>query len=123
MVAIDIEDDGTVLISSADSEAAKLAQTLVEGQTVEAEIGKIYEGEVVNIQKDRNSGKEIGAIVEFMPGKDGMVHISEIVPERINLVSDKVHVGDKVKVKVLAIDPERGRVSLSIKQASSPSSS
>ncbi|MCX6809261.1 MAG: polyribonucleotide nucleotidyltransferase [Candidatus Berkelbacteria bacterium] len=117
IVAIDIEDDGTVLISSADSEVAKLAQSLVEGQTVEAEIGKIYEGEVVNIQKDRNSGKEIGAIVEFMPGKDGMVHISEIAPERIEKVSDRVHVGDQVKVKVLAIDPERGRVSLSIRQA------
>ena len=117
VVAVDIEDDGTVMISSANAEAAEIAKALVEGQTVEAEVGKIYEGTVSNIQTDRNSGKEIGAIVEFMPGKDGMVHISEIAPERINKVSDKVKVGDKVKVKVLAVDPERGRVSLSIKQA------
>jgi polyribonucleotide nucleotidyltransferase len=117
VVAVDIEDDGTVMISSANAEAAEIAKTLVEGQTVEAELGKIYDGTVSNIQTDRNSGKEIGAIVEFMPGKDGMVHISEIAPERIEKVSDKVKVGDKVKVKVLAVDPERGRVSLSIKQA------
>jgi len=117
VVAVDIEDDGTVMISSADASAAQIAKDLVEGQTVEAEVGKIYEGEVKNIQTDRNSGKEIGAIVEIMPGKDGMVHISEIKNERIEKVSDFVKVGDKVKVKVLAVDPERGRVSLSIKQA------
>lgn len=117
VVAVDIEDDGTVMISSANAEAAEIAKTLVEGQTVEAEVGKIYDGTVANIQTDRNSGKEIGAIVEFMPGKDGMVHISEIKNERIDKVSDYVKVGDKVKVKVLAVDPERGRVSLSIKQA------
>jgi len=122
VVAVDIEDDGTVMISSADPKAAEIAQSLVEGQTVEAEVGKIYDGTVTNIQTDRNSGKEIGAIVEFMPGKDGMVHISEIKNERIEKVSSVVKVGDKVKVKVLAVDPERGRVSLSIKQAT-PSSS
>ncbi len=120
VVAVDIEDDGTVMISSADANAAEVAKNLVEGQTVEAEVGKIYDGTVSNIQTDRNSGKEIGAIVEFMPGKDGMVHISEIKNERIEKVSDFVKVGDKVKVKVLAVDPERGRVSLSIKQAQKP---
>lgn len=117
VVAIDIEDDGTVLISSADSEAAAIAQKLVEGQTVEAELNKIYDGTVVNIQKDRNSGKEIGAIVEIMPGKDGMVHISEVANKRIERVSDVVKVGQKVRVKVVSVDPERGRVGLSIKQA------
>lgn len=117
VVAIDIEDDGTVLISSADPEAAAIAQKLVEGQTVEAELNKIYEGTVVNIQKDRNSGKEIGAIVEIMPGKDGMVHISEVANKRIERVSDVVKVGQKVNVKVVSVDPERGRVGLSIKQA------
>lgn len=122
VVAVDIEDDGTVMISSADSQAAELAKSLVEGQTVEAEVGKIYDGTITNIQTDRNSGKEIGAIVEFMPGKDGMVHISEIAAERIERVSDKVKVGDKVKVKVLAVDPDRGRVSLSIKKAKDASS-
>ncbi|MFH1909665.1 MAG: polyribonucleotide nucleotidyltransferase [bacterium] len=117
VVAVDIEEDGTVMISSADSKAAQIAKDLVEGQTVEAEVGKIYDGTVSNIQTDRNSGKEIGAIVEIMPGKDGMVHISEIKNERIEKVSDFIKVGDKVKVKVLTVDPERGRVSLSIKQA------
>lgn len=115
IVSIDIEDDGTVLISSADPEAAAKAEAMVKGQTTEAEVGKVYEGEVVNIQKDRMSGKEIGAIVEILPGKTGMVHISEISPERIEKVTDKVKVGDKVKVKVMSVDPERGRTALSIK--------
>jgi len=115
VVSVDIEDDGTVLIGSADSEAAAKAEAMVKGQTTEAEVGKIYEGEVVNIQKDRMSGKEIGAIVEILPGKTGMVHISEIAPERIEKVTDKVKVGDKVKVKVMSVDPERGRTALSIK--------
>jgi len=117
VVAIDIEDDGTVLISSADASAVEKAQTIITGQTASPEINKIYEGEVKAIQKDRNSGKEIGAIVEFMPGKDGMVHISEIAHQRINKVSDEVRVGQKVKVKVLNIDEDRGRIGLSIKQA------
>ncbi len=117
VVSIDIEDDGTVLIGSADSEVAAKAEAMVKGQTTEAEVGKIYEGEVVNIQKDRMSGKEIGAIVEILPGKTGMVHISEISPERIEKVTDKVKVGDKVKVKVMSVDPERGRTALSIKHA------
>lgn len=115
VVAVDIEDDGTVLISSADASAAEKAKAMVEGQTVEAEVGKIYEGEVVNIQKDRMSGKEIGAIVEILPGKTGMVHISEIAPERIEKVTDKVKIGDRVKVKVMSVDPERGRTALSIR--------
>lgn len=117
VIAIDIEDDGTVMISSADAKAAELAKNLVEGQTVEAELDKIYEGEVVNIQKDRNTGKEIGAIVQILPNKDGMVHISEICDERIETVSSKVKVGDRVKVKVVGIDSEKGRISLSIKKA------
>jgi polyribonucleotide nucleotidyltransferase len=117
VVAIDIEDDGTVMISSPDADAAKLAEELVKGQTVMPEVGQIYDGEVKSIQKDRNSGKEIGAIVEFLPNKDGMVHISEICNERIPDVSCKVKVGDHVKVKVVNVDPERGRVALSIKKA------
>ena len=117
VVEIDIEEDGTVLISSADANAAKIAEELVTGQMADVELNKIYEGEVTNIQKDRMSGKEIGAIVEVLPGKDGMVHISEIANERIEKVSDRVKVGDKVKVKVVGIDPERGRIALSIKKA------
>jgi polyribonucleotide nucleotidyltransferase len=123
VISVDIEDDGTVLISSADSEAAEKARELIEGQMAEVEVGKIYEGEVVNIQTDRNSGKEIGAIVQILPNKDGMVHISEIAPERIEKVSDKVKVGDRVKVKVVAVDSEKGRISLSIKRAREAESS
>lgn len=117
VVSVDIEDDGTVMISSADSNAAKIAQTIIEQQFTEIEVGQIFEGTIINIQKDRNSGKEIGAIVEFLPGRDGMVHISEICNEHIPDVSSKVKVGDKVKVKVANVDKERGRVALSIKKA------
>lgn len=117
IVSVDIEDDGTVLISSADSEAAEKAREMIEGQMAEVELNKIYEGEVVNIQKDRNSGKEIGAIVQILPNKDGMVHISEISKDRIESVSSVLKVGDRVKVKVVAIDPEKNRISLSIKKA------
>ena len=116
-LSIDIEDDGTVLISSANPAVAENARQMVEGQMAEVELGKIYEGEVTNIQKDRNSGKEIGAIVQILPNKDGMVHISEISNERIPSVSSVIKVGDKVKAKVVAIDPEKNRISLSIKKA------
>ena len=117
VISVDIEDDGTVLVSSADASAAEKAKEIITGQTASPTVGKIYEGEIKVIQKDRNSGKEIGAIVEFMPNKDGMVHISEIADQRIEKVSDEVKVGQKVKVKVLSVDEERGRVSLSIKKA------
>lgn len=117
LVAIDIEDDGTVLISSTDAEAARKAQEIITGQTASPELNKVYEGEVKAIQKDRNSGKEIGAIVEFMPGKDGMVHISEISDKRIGKVSDELKVGQRVRVKVINVDEDRGRVALSVKKA------
>ncbi len=123
VVAIDIEDDGTVLVSSADANAAQKAQEIITGQTASPELNRIYEGEVKAIQKDRNSGKEIGAIVEFMAGKDGMVHISEISQKRIGKVSDELKIGQKVKVKVINIDEERGRVGLSIKQANQENTS
>jgi polyribonucleotide nucleotidyltransferase len=121
LVAVDIEDDGTVMISSADAGAAKIAQDLIAGQMTEAEEGKIYHGEVTNIQTDRNSGKEIGAIVEILPGKDGMVHISEVCDKRIDKVSDVLKVGQKVDVLVVNVDQERGRVALSIKKANQKS--
>ena len=108
LVAVDIEDDGTVLISSTDAEAARKAQEIITGQTASPELNKVYEGEVKAIQKDRNSGKEIGAIVEFMPGKDGMVHISEISDKRIGKVSDELKVGQRVRVKVINVDEDRG---------------
>ena len=115
-VAVDIEDDGTIMVSSNDAQAAKVAIEMLEGQTKDVEVGEVYSGKVISIQKDRISGKEIGAIVEVLPGKTGMVHISQVAPERIDKVSDKLKVGDVVKVKVLDVDPVRNRIALSIKQ-------
>lgn len=112
---INIDEDGLVSITSHDAAKAQIAKQAIEDMTVEVEMGKVYDGKVVNIQKDRMSGKEIGAIVEFLGGRDGMVHISQISEERIENVSSKVKVGDSVKVKVVAIDPDRGRISLSMK--------
>lgn len=116
-ITIDIEEDGTIAIASIEPEHANKAKEIIEGLTEELEVGKIYDGTVINIQKDRRSGTEIGAIVEVGPNKEGMVHISEIKEERINKVSDYVKPGDKVKVKVMIVDKERGRVGLSIKRA------
>lgn len=116
ITSIDIEEDGTVLISSTDPEMAKIAIDAVTmiGRTIE--VGEIFEGPVIQIVRDRmDPKKEIGAIVQFLPNKEGMVHISQIDKERINLVTDKVKVGDVVKIKVMAIDPEKGRYSLSMK--------
>ncbi len=117
LVTIDIDDDGTVAIASVDPIAAEHARSVIEGMTKEVKVGEIFEGKVADIIKDRNSGKEIGAIVEFLPGKDGMVHISELSNERVPDVSSVVKLGQTVTVKVVAVDSERGRISLSIKQA------
>jgi polyribonucleotide nucleotidyltransferase len=116
ITTIDIEEDGTVLVSSTDPEMAQIAIQAVLAIGKSVEVGEIFDGEVVQIIKDRmNPNKEIGAIVEYMPGKDGMVHISQISNERVEKVSDHLKIGDKVTVKVVAVDPEKGRVSLSIK--------
>lgn len=100
--------------------AAK-AETWIKNITREVVPGEIYEGTVTQIMKDRNSGGEIGAIVEIAPGKDGMVHISEFANGRIRNVSDVVHVGQPLKVKVMEVDKERGRISLSVKALGSDS--
>jgi polyribonucleotide nucleotidyltransferase len=105
------------MVSSADAEAAAKAVTMIQGQTKEVAVGEIYTGTVEAIQKDRNSGKEIGAIVQILPNKDGMVHISEVANQRIETVSSVLKVGQEVKVKVMTVDRERGRIGLSIKQA------
>jgi len=116
-ISIDIEDDGTVTVATTVPEMAKKALDYIEGMTREPEVGQIYEGPVVSILKDRNTGKEIGAIVQIFPNKDGMVHISQISNERVERIEDKLKIGEIVKVKVMEIDKERGRVSLSIKAA------
>jgi polyribonucleotide nucleotidyltransferase len=106
---IDIEDDGTVNIFSVSAEGMKIAVDHISGMTAEAEIGKIYRGKVVTI-------KEFGAFVEFLPGKDGLVHISELANFRVKKTEDIVKVGDEIHVKCLGVD-EKGRVRLSRKAA------
>ncbi len=105
--AIDIEDDGTVRIYADNKPAAKAAIERVTAITAEAEVGKVYEGKVVRIE-------DFGAFVNILPGKDGLVHISQIAKERVNKVTDYVNMDDVVKVKVLDVDV-RGRIKLSMK--------
>jgi polyribonucleotide nucleotidyltransferase len=112
---IDIEDDGTVMVSSVDPESGQKALSLIKSMMREVKVGEIITGKIVEIKKDRMSGKEIGAIMQITPKLDGMIHISQIANERIEKVSDKLKVGDEVTAKVLEVDPMKGRISLSIK--------
>ncbi|AKJ28423.1 polyribonucleotide nucleotidyltransferase [Caldimonas brevitalea] len=105
---IDIAEDGTITIASTDTAMADLAKKKIEEITAEVEVGKIYEGPVTKILEG------IGALVNLLPGKDGLVHISQIANERVNKVTDYLEVGQTVRVKVLETD-EKGRVKLSIK--------
>jgi polyribonucleotide nucleotidyltransferase len=107
--SIDIDDDGTVKVYADDSEALEAALDRIREITAEAEIGAIYEGKIVRIV-------DFGAFVNFLPGKDGLVHISQIAEERVNAVSDYLKEGQIVKVKCLDVD-QRGRIKLSIKEA------
>ncbi len=106
---IDIEDDGTVLISCTNEEKARRAYELISRLTEDVQIGRIYEGKVISI-------KDFGAFIEIQEGQDGLCHISELDDSYVRSVSDVVKIGDKVKVKVIAID-EQGRVKLSRKAA------
>jgi polyribonucleotide nucleotidyltransferase len=107
---IDIKDDGTVMIASPDQKSIEAAIQWVRTITAEPEVGKIYENcRVVSVL-------EFGAFVEIMPGKEGLVHVSEMKEERVNKPSDVVKEGDKVTVKLVAID-DRGRLQLSMKAA------
>ena len=106
---IDIEDDGTVNIFSVSAEGMKIAVDAISGMSAEAEIGKVYRGKVVTL-------KEFGAFVEFLPGKDGLVHISELANFRVKRTEDIVKMGDEIWVKCLGVD-EKGRVRLSRKAA------
>jgi len=105
--SIDIEDDGTIKIASVDSAAGEEALRLIEQITADVEVGKIYEGKVAKLM-------DFGAFVTILPGKDGLVHISQISDERVENVSDKLSEGDVIKVKVLEID-KQGRIRLSMK--------
>jgi polyribonucleotide nucleotidyltransferase len=106
---INIEDDGTVKIYSVSAEGMQVAREAIEGMAAEAEVGKIYRGKVVTI-------KEFGAFVEFLPGQDGLCHVSELSNTRVRQVEDVVKLGDEVWVKCLGVD-EKGRVKLSRKAA------
>jgi len=106
---IEIEDDGTVKIAATDGKQAQDAIERIEAITAEIEVGKIYTGKVVRIV-------DFGAFVNVLPGKDGLVHISQISEERVNAVTDVLSEGQEVTVKVLEVD-RQGRVRLSIKEA------
>ena len=104
---IDIEDDGTVKVAATDQSKAQAALDWIESITAEPEVGRIYSGKVVKIV-------DFGAFVNFMGQRDGLVHISQLAPERVRTVGDVVSEGDQVKVKVIGID-DRGKVKLSMK--------
>ncbi len=104
---IDIEDDGTVKIASADNNAAQEAVRRVKQLTADVEVGMIYEGKVAKLM-------DFGAFVTILPGKDGLVHISQISRERVERVGDKLREGEVVRVKVLEVD-KQGRIRLSMK--------
>jgi polyribonucleotide nucleotidyltransferase len=104
---IDIDDTGMIKISAVDKDAVELAKAKIEQLTADVEVDKIYEGKVAKIM-------DFGAFVTVLPGKDGLVHISQICEERVENVTDKVKEGEIVKVKVLEID-KQGRIKLTMK--------
>ncbi|MBM4019389.1 MAG: polyribonucleotide nucleotidyltransferase [Planctomycetes bacterium] len=106
---IEVEDDGTVTLSSVDVTAVEKARDAIEALTAEAQIGKIYTGTVVSI-------KEFGAFIEIFPGQDGMCHVSELSDKYVKNVTDVLKMGDTVRVKVISID-DTGRIKLSRKAA------
>ena len=110
--SVDIDDDGTIKVYASDGDSLKAAIEMIEGITAEVEVGKIYEGKVVRIV-------DFGAFVNFLPGKDGLVHISQIAHERVATVTDYLTEGEMVKVKCLDVD-NRGRIKLSIKETLDP---
>jgi len=108
-VTIDIEDDGSVLVASTDAEASKKAIEIIRGLTEDPEIGKVYDVTVKKIM-------QFGAFCELFPGKEGLIHVSELSNDFVKEVGDVVKVGDKLKAKVIKID-DLGRINLSKKQA------
>ena len=104
---IDLEDDGTVKVAAIDQKATDAAIEWIKSITAEPEVGALYTGKVVKTV-------DFGAFVNFMGSKDGLVHISELTPERVGKTTDVVNVGDEVKVKLIGID-DRGKVKLSMK--------
>jgi polyribonucleotide nucleotidyltransferase len=111
-VEMDIDQDGTVKIFTMDAAAAKEAEDWVKALVAEPEVGKIYDAKITRLM-------DFGAFAEFMPGKEGLIHISEMAWERTNAVTDVVKLGDEVKVKLFEIDSQ-GRMNLSIKRTTEP---
>src|SRR5438309_12088461 len=106
---IEIEDDGTVSIACVAAEGGEAAKKRIQELTADVEVGKVYEGTVLRLL-------DFGAIVQLLPGKDGLLHISQVAKERVNQVSDYVKEGQAVRVKVIEAD-DKGRVRLSMKAA------
>ncbi len=111
-VSIDISDDGVVKIASVDKQAGQEARRRIEEIVADVEVGKVYEGKVVRIM-------DFGAFVNILPGRDGLLHISQITEGRLENVRDVLKEGDVVRVKVLEID-RQGRVRLSMKGIPQP---
>jgi len=105
--SIDIDDDGTIKVAAVDRAGADAAIKRIEELTQELEAGQVFEGKVVRIM-------DFGAFVNLMPGRDGLVHISQLTEERVETVTDVVNEGDVVRVKVLEVD-KQGRVRLSMR--------
>jgi polyribonucleotide nucleotidyltransferase len=108
-VKIDVEDDGSIAIASADETAAAKAMEMIKQITEDVEVGKLYMGKVTRIM-------DFGAIVEIAPGVDGLVHISQLAPHRVKNVTDEVKEGEEILVKVLEVD-RQGKIRLSRKEA------
>ncbi|MBO5716340.1 MAG: S1 RNA-binding domain-containing protein, partial [Clostridia bacterium] len=106
---IDIDDDGTIRIAAVNGDSAAAAKACIDAIVFEPEVGAVYTGTVTGI-------KEFGAFVEYVPGKEGLVHISKIAKERIEKVEDVLSLGDTVKVKYMGVDA-KGRMNFSIKDA------
>ncbi|MBY0460079.1 MAG: S1 RNA-binding domain-containing protein, partial [Gemmataceae bacterium] len=109
---IDVEDDGTVSLSGNDADGVEAARRMVEGLTADVKVGAVYDGKVISL-------KEFGAFIEIAPGRDGLCHVSELDSGYVQRPEDVVQIGDKVQVKVIAID-DQGRVKLSRKALLAP---
>ncbi len=109
--SIEVEDDGTVKIAATDGESTKKAIDMIQGLTMDAEVGRIYDAVVTRIMN-------FGAFCEILPGKEGLVHISELDEKRVETVESVVKIGDKIRVKVIEVDSQ-GRINLSKKQSTS----
>jgi polyribonucleotide nucleotidyltransferase len=106
---VSVEDDGSITLTGPTQESVERAEEYIKGLTEEVEVDKIYEGTVRRLF-------EFGAMVEIMPGKEGLIHISKLDTKRVNKVEDVVKIGDRVRVRVIKVD-DRGRIDLSRKDA------